>query len=58
MNLADFYVTEIKSVPFCEYDRWWLKVKAITYGVESEHVLMFNTEEQANNVEIGYHFMG
>jgi hypothetical protein len=57
MNVIDFYVTKILSMPYCEYDRWWVKVKAESHGVESEHQLMFDTEEKAASVNIGYKFL-
>lgn len=57
MNVLDFYVTKILSLPYYEYDRWWVKVKANTHGVESTHTLMFDTEEKAASVNVGYKFV-
>ena len=37
--------------------RWWLKVKAICYGTESETTLMFDSESDALNVCKGYMFL-
>lgn len=57
MNVIDFYVTKILSLPYCEYDRWWVKVKANSHGVESTHTLMFDTEEKASSISVGYKFV-
>jgi hypothetical protein len=57
MNLIDFFVTEIVSEPYFEYNKWWVKVKANGYGVVSNHELMFDTKEQCLNVTVGYKFL-
>jgi len=57
MNVIEFTVTKILSIPYCEYDRWWIKVKDSSHGVESEHTLMFDTEETASKINVGYMFL-
>ena len=57
MNLIDFFVTEIVSEPYFEYNKWWIDVRADGYGVVSKHQLMFNTKEQCLNVSVGYKFL-
>jgi hypothetical protein len=58
MNLIDFYVTEIISEPYFEYNKWWLDVVAITHGVKSKHQLMFNSKQECDKIEVGYKFVG
>lgn len=57
MNLVDCYVTEILGEPVLKYGRWFLPVKADSYGRESETELMFDTEAEARSVKIGHHFL-
>lgn len=58
MNLIDLHVTKILSMPFHSAGRWWVDVEANAYGRISTHTLMFDTEEQANNVRVGDVFQG
>lgn len=57
MNLVDAYVTKIKGTPEFKYGKWFLKVEADCYGRTTETELMFNSKEDADRVEIGYHFL-
>lgn len=62
MNVLEHYVTEIIDKPFYgDYGsgkyRWWLKVWANCYGQVSETILMFDSEKEALEVEIGYMFL-
>lgn len=62
MNVLEHYVIEIIGKPYYhDYGsgkyRWWLKVKAICYGTESETTLMFDSEFDALNVCKGYMFL-
>ena len=58
MNLIDAVVTEILSVvPYKKYDRWWVDVSYNSYGVPGTTSLMFKTQEEAENVHVGYDFL-
>lgn len=63
MNLIDCYVTKILSNPFPRYNRfnnttyWIVNVEYNSYGVISNTELLFNTQEDALKVKIGYHFL-
>ena len=57
MNLIDFFVTEIISEPYFEYNKWWIDVIADGYGVVSKYTLMFDTKDECLNVDIGYKFL-
>ena len=41
-----------------EYPKWFLDVKADAYGNICDTHIMFNTEEEALKVKIGYKFLG
>lgn len=56
MNYVDCTVTEVIDVYFHGY--WCVKVKFITYGIESETVLTFKTKEEAKKVKVGTSFLG
>lgn len=56
MNLVDCFVVEIIGKPKLKYGKWFLRVKADSYGSVSETELMFKTEEEALNVVAGHHF--
>lgn len=53
INLIKPYYHDYGSGKF----RWWLKVKAICYGIESETTLMFDSKSDALNVCKGYMFL-
>ncbi len=57
MNLIDCYVTEIVGEPVYKFGKWFLAVKAESYGRESQSELMFDTEAQARAVKAGHHFL-
>jgi hypothetical protein len=56
MNLIDLSVTEIISNPYFRYNYWLIDVKAVCYGRESLHSLMFKTKEECLNITIGHKF--
>lgn len=57
MNLIDFYVTEIVSSPYAQYGKWWVDVKADSWGTISKQTIMFKTLDDAKRLEIGYKFL-
>ena len=56
MNLCDCYVKEILSPVYTQYGKWWVKVSYESWG-DGESTLMFDTQEDAKKVCIGYHFL-
>lgn len=58
MNLIDCIVTSIIGTPIKQYNHWWLKVAYNDMGGGGETNLMFDTFEDAQDVEIGYKFLG
>lgn len=54
MNLIDAVVTEIISPVYSQYGKYWVKVEVMSWGRKSETVLMFNSEDEAREVYIGY----
>lgn len=57
MNLVDCYVTEVKDEPYEAYGKWWLPVLADSYGHVSETTIMCETEEEADAIAQGHHFL-
>ena len=57
MNLIDSTVTSVLSTPVKKYNHWWLKVAYIDMGGEGVTNLMFDTFEDAQDVEIGHKFL-
>jgi hypothetical protein len=64
MNLVDAYVTKVLGEPQYidkyanEGVTWWqVPVECNSYGVLSETMLSFNTEEEAKAVVRGHHFL-
>jgi hypothetical protein len=57
MNLVDAYVVEILDQPHKLYGKWFLEVRYDSWGGLSDHSLMFNTKEEAENVVVGHHFL-
>lgn len=63
MNLIDCYVTKIFDKPYSRYNNfnnsteWIVKVEYNSYGVISNTELLFNTQEDALKIKIGYHFL-
>ena len=58
MNLLDHTVTKVLSKPYEKYDKWWVRVECECYGNIGEHLIMFNSKEQAEEVKVGYVFLG
>lgn len=56
MNATDYVVTEVLVAPYYQYDKWWVTVKADSYGRVTENTLMFDDREQAQQVTIGTKF--
>jgi hypothetical protein len=57
MNLVECEVTQVISKPYFEYDKWWVKVMAKSYGIVFSSSLMFDTETECLNVSVGYKFL-
>ena len=57
MNLLDAIVTKILSEPEFKYYKWFIDVEYECYGVKDDTSLMFNSEEEARGVKIGYKFL-
>lgn len=57
MNLIDCVVKEIIGSTIKQYDKWWLKVSYNDIGIGGVTSIMFETIEDAQDVEIGYKFL-
>ena len=57
MNLLDAHVTKVVSEPKLKYGKWFVSVEADCYGRPMTTELMFETEEQARQVEVGHEFL-
>lgn len=62
MNLLDHYVTKVIGKPYMQRyaDKlWWcVRVEYTCYGNTGTDELIFNTEEEAKQVKVGYVFQG
>ena len=56
MNTIEHYVTEVLGEPYTMYNKWFVKVMANSYGRISDDILMFDTEEAAKYVFVGYKY--
>lgn len=56
MNRVKATVKEIVGEPKEKYKHWFLTVKFDSHGKEGETDLMFDTKEQAEQIEVGYEF--
>lgn len=54
MNLINATAVKILSPVYLQYGRYWVKVECESYGRVSENTLMFDSEESAKSVTIGY----
>ena len=58
MNLLEAYVTKIISnEPIFKFDKYWIKVEYECWGLKSTTELMFDTEDKARDIKIGYKFL-
>ena len=57
MNLLEAEVIEVLSEPYFKHDKWWVTVNYDCYDLKSKTELMFNTEEEAKKVEVGFKFL-
>ena len=57
MNLLDACVTKILGPVYTQYGKYWVKVEADCWGRPTQTSLMFETEEEARCVGIGYHYL-
>ena len=58
MNTLDAYVKKVMSKkPRYQYEKYWVKVEYLCYGLTSTVDLMFETEEEAMQVKEGYKFL-
>lgn len=58
MNLLDHTVTKVLSEPYEKYDKWWVRVESECYGSKIESSIMFTSKENAEQVKVGYVFLG
>jgi hypothetical protein len=58
MNLIDLYVTEVLSEPYEAYNHWFVDVMADGYGSIQKSAVMLNSKEEADNIDVGYKFLG
>jgi hypothetical protein len=57
MNNLEAKVTKIiSSKPKFEHNKWWINVEYDCYGLYSQTYLMFNTEESALDLKVGFIF--
>lgn len=57
MNLVDCYVTRVLSEPYEAYNKWWVLVEYDSWGRLAQTTVMCDTEEEAERVDVGYHFL-
>lgn len=57
MNLLDAYVTKIMGAAELKFGKWFLPVEADCEGWPMKSELMFATKEEADKVQVGYHFL-
>ncbi|MDV3822917.1 hypothetical protein CMU07_09135 [Elizabethkingia anophelis] len=58
MNLVDCYVTEVIRLNHnTTLNKWVVEVQYGSYGRIDTTMLLFNTEEEAKSVKIGYKFL-
>ena len=58
MNLLDASVTKIISCkPKYKFDKYWVRVEYECYGHNSLTDLMFNSEEEALSLKVGFKFL-
>lgn len=51
------FVTKVISGPYEEYGKWWVDVEYISWGVPGKSRLMFDSREQAQEVQEGFRFL-
>ena len=56
MNLVDAVVTQVISLPYSLYGRWWVDVEYNCYGQTSETNIMCYSEESAKVINVGHTF--
>lgn len=56
MNTIEHYVTEVIGQPYTMYGKWFVRVMADSYGRISEDRIMFDTEQAAKYVFVGYKY--
>lgn len=56
MNLLDCFVTEVYGKHFL-YGKWFVQVSYTCYGQDGATEIMFDTEQEADQIEIGYKFL-
>jgi hypothetical protein len=57
MNLLECTVKKVLGISYLKYEKWWRKVEYNCYGLTSKTDLMFNTKEEADNLQTGYVFL-
>ena len=52
MNTLDAFVKKVMSKkPRYQYEKYWIKVEYLCYGLTSTTDLMFDTEEEAKSIK-------
>ncbi|MNO84273.1 hypothetical protein D3C76_756100 [compost metagenome] len=57
MNLVDCRVIEVLGKPYKRYGKWWRDVRYSSWGSDSKTELMFQTEAEAEAVQVGHEFL-
>jgi len=57
MNLIDCYVTKVLGKPYYMHEHWWIDVEYDSYGITGETILMGDSKESLEGIEIGHEFL-
>jgi len=57
MNLLEHVVIAINSPPSDAHGKWWVNVTYDCYGVAGTTDIMFDTEEDSDDLEVGFVFL-
>lgn len=57
MNHIDAEVVKVVGGVYYQYGKWWINVIATSWGRESEHTIMLDTQAEAEAVKPGYKFL-
>ena len=58
MNTLDAFVKKVMSKkPRYKYEKYWVKVEYLCYGLTSTTDLMFDTKEEAKSIKEGHKFL-
>lgn len=57
MNTVDCVVTKVLGKPENKYGKWFVKVQYDSWGHLSETEVLFDTQNEANDIQPGYKFL-